>query len=239
MSSASEPQPLTRVYLSTFIFVLSLLGCAHRPSPHRWAFFVPIAPLTLYLILFTRTADISSDYPVNLTLALNMFVMSDFIVLTDIQNILRKKNQGVAISGAPLRRRVRWAFDLMTAYRGVGWEHEPTAYLPIPSQPIRSYSAFFAQQLYNLGELVLCYVICETALQVHPSFAQAGPPFRAEAWWLQPLVLAYGLGSMASMGLFYWVMGTLAVGIGQGDPDEWPPLFGHFSEMYSLRNFWG
>jgi hypothetical protein len=221
------------------VFLLSLLGCAARPSTHRWLFFIPIASLSLYLILDTRTANAFSNYPVNLTLALNMLAMSDFLVLTDVQNVLRKKGQQEPISGAPFQQRIRWAFDLMTAYRGVGWNHEPTAHLPISKKPIHTRREFFLHQTYVLGKLALAYVICEVVLDVHPSFAQDGPPFSAQVWWLRPAILAQGLGNMVSMGIVYWALGVVFVGIGYSDPKEWPPLYGALDEMHSVRNFWG
>lgn len=219
------------------IVSLSVLGCAIRPSPSRGLLFIPLSCLCLYFVCYTKSQNAFSDYGQSLWIATTMFMMSDYLLLTDVQNQLRRKNQAVNISKAPFLERLKWGFDLFTSNRGIGWKHEPAS-LP-KTKHFKNGRGFILRQLLTILKCGLWYFIADVAIELNPSMRSPdGPPLRSQPWWLRPTVIAYTL-SARSMEIAFCMMALLTVLCGLYSPDAWPPMFGSMREAYSVRNAWG
>ncbi|KAF6763391.1 membrane bound O-acyl transferase family-domain-containing protein [Ephemerocybe angulata] len=227
------------------IVLLSILGCAARPSSGRWLYFVPVAGLTLFFLFFTATSDMVNDYSLGSWIASNLFVMADYLVLTDVQNTLRKKGPQAhptnLISSAPFSTRLRWAFDLFTSARGVGWQHESTAHIRKQrgGKAVHTRLDAVVQHLVGLARCLALYVLGDVAMQLNPSFRTDGPPFGAQVWWLRPTVLGHALAARGAIDAVYCGAGIVSVVSGLSEPDAWPPLFGSFVDAWSVQNVWG
>ncbi len=43
----------------------------------------------------------------------------------------------------------------------------------------------------------------------------------------------------AILKMYYEAASLLAVGLGLGRPEDWPDMFGNWSDAYTLRRLWG
>ncbi|KAJ3496813.1 hypothetical protein NMY22_g19764 [Coprinellus aureogranulatus] len=222
------------------IIILSILACAARPSPYRWLLFLPICSMTAFYF-YTRSHDLMIDFSNAAFISMNLFMMSDFLLLTDVQNELRRKGEraDVHVSQQPFFDRLKWAFDLLTSNRGVGWEHEPSAYLPHWRTTAKTRLAGVRQQFLGLAEAGALYVIAEVLFVVNPSFRTDGPPFHSQPWWLWPSVLAHVLAARSGITGVYSIAGIVSISLGLSEPNRWPPLFGSFLDAYTVQNVWG
>lgn len=50
-------------------------------------------------------------------------------------------------------------------------------------------------------------------------------------------MMAFRSGFEMSLG--YYLVAGITVGLGLFNPPSWPPMFGSFSQGYTLRNLWG
>jgi hypothetical protein len=221
------------------IVLLSILACTTRPSPFRWLLFLPILGLTGFYF-YTKTGDIMMDFSNAAFIAMNIFMMSDFLLLTDVQNELRRKGErgDAPISKAPFFDRLRWGFDLFSSNRGIGWEHEPTTYLPRWT-PATTRFGGVVQQLQGFAGVGVMYIASEILFVVNPSFKTDGAPFHSQPWWLWPSVLAHVLAARSGITGVYLIAGAVSIGLGLSEPAQWPPLFGSFLDAYTVQNVWG
>ncbi|KAJ2926643.1 hypothetical protein H1R20_g10454, partial [Candolleomyces eurysporus] len=156
----------------------------------------------------------------------------------------------------PFIARLQWALELWNAKRGVGWEHEVPGLRNRSNSTSRTrrktLSGFILAQITELTKCGLLYFIGDVLMQMNPSFLTHGPAFNEQVWWLKPTVLGHVLAARGSINATYvvgsalWVLGRVALsgvnGKGKEDMedllDEWPPLFGSFLEVWSVRNVW-
>ena len=231
--------PSLHVPLYVLSLLLSFLFCAARPSPYRKLRFIPYAALSLFFIYRVRTPDLVQNYSQASTVATNLFAMLDFLVLTDIQNALRKKDQVGEIKDKGFWERFKWSFSLVTSPRGISWAHEP-ANIPRTRTIPRTRLQFLFQKSIVLLKCLALYVFADVAMQLDPGFTQHGPSFAhpGRAWYLRPMILAHGLASRSAIHATYTIAGIVSVMLGLSGPEEWPPFFGSFAEAWSVRRFW-
>src|SRR5690606_29108516 len=86
MRGKADYSPLYLVLIE----VLSLLSLTVRPSRYRWLWFIPIALLSVYVVFFTASEDLVGDYSQGLWVVTNLWIVSDFVLLTDVQRVLGK-----------------------------------------------------------------------------------------------------------------------------------------------------
>ncbi|KAJ7712524.1 membrane bound O-acyl transferase family-domain-containing protein [Mycena metata] len=208
------------------LFVLYVLPLAVKPSPYRRLFFLPIIPLTVYALLCT-TGTFRGDYSIgNVWLSYCCFA-SDYILITDVQRELRQvrvKPDSVPIENASLLRRLRWALDLFTSPRGVGWAHEPTNVLPPHPPPGTGRARFVAHRLLKTLQYWVVLHLCNLHMSTNNMFRVDGPDWTAVGW-------GWRVGAL-------WP-GAVSVACGLSNPEDWPPLFASPLEAWTIRRFWG
>ncbi|RXW16096.1 hypothetical protein EST38_g9757 [Candolleomyces aberdarensis] len=136
------------------ILVLSILGLAVRPPLLRKVIFATILFLSYFWLWKTQSDNLVKDYSLGLWVATNVFCLNDFVGLCawdgDVQKAVARKRKSKKVTGRngrgeherkeedgkegleekeeiwiqPFASRLRWAFELWNAKRGVGWEHE-------------------------------------------------------------------------------------------------------------------
>jgi hypothetical protein len=268
------------------IVLLSILSLAVQTQLLRKVIFATILFLSYFWLWKTQSDNMVGDYSLGLWVATNVFCLNDFLGLCDdVQKAVVRKRKRATVTGRedngrqedgkkehseekeeiwtrPFTERLQWAFELWTAKRGVGWEHEvpglrahPTSNSPAPSLRTRgpkTLLGFILAKIIELAKCGLLYFIGDVLMQMNPSFQTHGPAFTEQVWWLRPTVLGHVLAARGSIngtyviGSVLWVLGRVVLsGIsGKGKEDigdllnEWPPLFGSFLDAWSVRNVW-
>jgi len=229
---------------------LILLGLIVKPSPYRRLLFLPIPPLTAYVLLSTTGAFIT-DYFLGLSWLPLFWFASDYILLTEVQRTLRQRANRTTTNGvdvdkeqsietASIWRRTRWAVALLLSPRGVGWAHEPTTVLPARAPAGTSRAAFVVQSLRRALMFFIIHDACNLHVRWNPMFHADGPGWRADGLaWRAVVVMSWGLGAYTSLLLRGTLLGAVCVACGVSEPEEWPPLLGPLGEAYTIRKFWG
>lgn len=264
MFRINHPSP-PFAWCSRFSEVLCVLACAiPRTSAYqrhcRMVIFLTIVSLGLYTVFFTPdqpTSNTLIDYVVGCSIAIRVFMMSDFLLLTDLQTLRWTKNiksrQGERREASGKENyhilgflgRLWWSFNLLSSPRGIGWAHQVPSTLTLDdptSRPLKqSKFQFITRKTCRLLSLSLFYELLDIPIQLHPSF----PPFSVSN--LLPLLLRVGLvwthifELKTRIEILYEGMSLVFVSIGLSEPSEedWPPLFGSIREVWSVRRFWG
>jgi hypothetical protein len=75
---------------------------------------------------------------------------------------------------------------------------------------------------------------------IFSSHAHERQPITSQGLFFQTLsVFAWWTNVGAVVQMLYSLVAALAVGAGLWEPKSWPPMFGKFSDAYTLRRFWG
>ncbi|TFK71891.1 hypothetical protein BDN72DRAFT_764224 [Pluteus cervinus] len=217
------------------VFLLAALVV--KPSPNRWSLFIPIIFLTIYLLFFTSTGNLTRDDIVGSVMLAYLFTATDYILLTDVQRELRLQGQKGPISDASLLSRLQWGLKLFTSPRGVGWAHE------VPHLPARprhsSRTAFVFLQLAWMGVYALAYDLIGIFSRWNFSCLHQNACFTHIAWLWRIRVLFGFMGSAYSMTcIMFCIVSILSVVSHASEPKDWPPLYGRWVEAYTLRRFW-
>ncbi|TEB28472.1 hypothetical protein FA13DRAFT_1793947 [Coprinellus micaceus] len=159
-------------------------------------------------------------------IAMNIFMMSDFLLLTDVQNELRRKGErgDAPISKAPFFDRLRWGFDLFSSNRGIGWEHEPTTYLPRWTPATTRFGGVVQHSRDSQAEPELQNGWCSVPLPAMVVVAKCPSTC--------PGSKVRDNGGVSDAG-------AVSIGLGLSEPAQWPPLFGSFLDAYTVQNVWG
>ncbi|KAJ7132820.1 membrane bound O-acyl transferase family-domain-containing protein [Mycena crocata] len=235
---SSPPTPFPNWAFPAFL-LLSFIPLVVKSSPYRRLYFLPVLALTYYTLNST-TGNVPGDYAIASGWLTLLFVASDFILVTDVQNDLRsvKPPQVKPISQEGLGARLSWAWHLFTSVRGIGWAHEPVGVLP--PRPTGTRAQFVIKRL---ASLVFCWLLFDLAVWhngLHPSFSRGGESLTAYGWvWRYQCVGGWATSAYIGMAMPNCVLSILSVTLGRSDPEDWPWLFGSFSETWSIRRFWG
>jgi hypothetical protein len=238
------------VYIS-----LVLLALVAKPSHNRKLFFLPIPPLTAYVLLLTTTGDFNTDYILGLFWLLLFWFASDYIAVTDVQRTLRQvpptrirtvltKNKNdkdkEPIENESVWRRTRWALALLFSPRGVSWAHEPTTVLPAHPPASTSRLAFIARRLLTAFLLFIVHDAANLHVRWNPMFRADGPGWTADGWgWRALVVIGWAVSSYTIMFLIATIISVVGVACRLSYPEEWPPFFGSPEDAYTIRQLWG
>ncbi|KAH8833327.1 membrane bound O-acyl transferase family-domain-containing protein [Flagelloscypha sp. PMI_526] len=216
-ASLVTPQYSTRKLLGLLVLVLT--GIA----------FTVVLPTTLD----TPKPD-PTNYLIATFLSAGIFLTTDFLFLTNITRDLcqvdQKAHLGYGLSEiayAPFIIRLRWAASLYMSARGVGWNFEPKGGI-IQPHPTSSRFRFVSRRL-SQGLVGLVIGDLAGALPYPPRDSLFSGPFHVLMFWVSGigLISAYNLSSAGAVALFI------------STPEYWPPLFGKWTDAWSLRRFWG
>lgn len=235
----STPSTALPFLLSAVLRLLLLLSFAVKPSPFRWALWVPISGIGCYIIFYTSTGS-DVNYAIGCTAASELFIASDYVLLTDVQRELFLVGQQTPISEAPFLSRLRWALKLSMSPRGIGWTHEPTSVLRPHPPPTMSRIAFVVSQL----RWVLFYILLFDATTLYtaenPAFVASGQSLAAGGWfWGLVNATVIGVQAICDISKQYLLLSVVLVTFGLSTPHEWPPMFGLWRDACTLRKFWG
>ena len=180
------------------------------------------------------------DYFYAPSVASLLFQASSHILTIDIQRELLFKGQKSPAYCLPLVERLKWALNLLSSPRCIGWNNEPPHAFPPPPPPSMTRSAYLNQEIRALvRDLVIFDAYIMYAKRI-PSAAAGGHSIaEQEIYWRAITVLVMGVGASAMIGLPHRVYCILCVSFGVYKPHECVPLFGDFRDAYTLQRFWG
>lgn len=216
---------------------LLFLALVVRPSPHRWILFTPIAGISCYLVFFTTSGIVTSDYALGSVILAFLCIASDYVLLTDVQRELRAASHSQPPHS--LWSRIRWAAQLFASFRGIGWEHEPTSFIRPRPRP-SSRAAFVASQLLWAVWYILLFDLANLYSRWNPSFAKGGPSLAAFGWFWRSLnIFGWVVPAVTQMSIQHTLSSAISVATRTSDPKDWPHWFGFWSDAYTIRRFWG
>ncbi|KAJ3503305.1 hypothetical protein NMY22_g18295 [Coprinellus aureogranulatus] len=226
-----------RIPTFSAIVFLSILSCAGYASARTSLLFAPICLSTYFFIFLTQTSDRVMDYSLGLWLATNLFVMSEFLLLSRTPPMRQRQLQELTLA-----KRWKSGFDLFVAARGPGIDGQGSPHQDSHLKPSqKAVTSRFRGVLKQLGTLAQClahYTIGDVAMQCNPSFETKGPAFYAQPWWLQPTVLGHTLTSWATINGSYCIAAIISITLGLSGPDEWPPMFGSLMDACTVHDSW-
>ena len=243
MASNLLPSPLGLYFLAGITFPLSLSVKSTSFIP-RWIFFLGFASICVYLVAFTSLDGAVSNFGVGSSLFTILFVAFDFLVLTDVQRVLKMEGQRHdKIEDAPFIERVKWGINLAMSPRAVGWvdPFAPKApCIPTPPSATTSRLEFVLSKLFAVMINVILFDLLGFLNRANPCFKQHGLTV-AETTFFWRLELAFGLaaGEYLLLTTLHCIYSIIMVGLGVSEPRQWPALFGSPFEAFTVRRFWG
>ncbi|KAJ7100945.1 membrane bound O-acyl transferase family-domain-containing protein [Mycena belliarum] len=232
-------KPFPHAYLALYL-ALICTPLVIRPSPHRRWFFVPLLLLTWRLL-----HDAEAEYITSMFWVIHLLIASDYILLTDVQRELSQQDAMHARSRSPhkiedaaLAKRIKWGLTLFFNPRGVGWAHEPHFALPARPAANTSRMHFFACQLARLAGAILLFDLGNLHVRWNPAFRlRAGLAGAGLSW---RIIGTVGWVCSASSGILlaHITASLICVALGVSRPQDWPPLFGGWRDVSSVRRFW-
>ncbi|KAK0451225.1 membrane bound O-acyl transferase family-domain-containing protein [Desarmillaria tabescens] len=226
----SDPRLATAAPLNTWLALLGILttlvlSISVKPCKFRFLFVLPVLLLATYIVSHDEGSHAMAVNIIVFDLALRSV---DFMILTDVQRVLRHKDQpkDEDISMAPFYKRLTWGLSLVCSPRGVGWTHEPI--LP----PVtRNRTRFLLEQSFR----VICCIVLSDMVAILA-------PYHAIVSRWSGAVLGgglIGLSAYSTLGMAYGSLTIVAVGLGLWRPEECPWVYGRFRDAYTYRRFWG
>lgn len=236
-----ERQPFSLAVLSLIPFIL-LLSLIIPPTPYRPVLFLPVLGIAYYLLFYTTTGNASIDLSIGSSITPFVATAFDFILLTEPQTQLFQLGQKVPSSSFPsTREKLKWALDLLSSHRGIGWKHEPFSKLPPP--PFSSntpHMKFIAYQLFIALAYFLVWDVCAIYSRNTPALMVGGPPLSDQPLlWKIVNMWAWAVPATAALTINHSLLSAVMVGLGfWTDVAQWRPLFGSLKEGYSVTRFW-
>ena len=236
-----ESKPVLSPLVGLLLDALCILSYTVKPSPHRWIFFVLIASIVLYCMLFTRISLGSEAWEMgqaNFPM-IRLFEASANILLTEPQHELRYVGQkDVEISKSSFSSRFLWGVRLWASPRGVGFTHELTAHLPPrPKQWTRQ--AFILSQIRSITLYLILFDLTGIMNRVNPYWTKADPVVsgKQRLWRLASFGYPFVLYSAVTIG--HKILSIMSVLAGLSEPRDWPDFFGSLFDAYTVRRVWG
>ncbi|KAL1939434.1 hypothetical protein VTO73DRAFT_9990 [Trametes versicolor] len=127
--------------------------------------------------------------------------------------------------------------------RLIGWNNE-VPNVP-PATASRSHGEFLRHRLLRVLQCLLYIDLAQSYVHLQPLFSFQGTDAFPTGWkgvLLQFLCLfAWFVNVYATMKLLHTAVAIVCVATGlfNGNPEDWRPAFGNWSDAYTLRRFWG
>ncbi|KAF5390800.1 hypothetical protein D9757_004429 [Collybiopsis confluens] len=237
---------------------------AFRPerSNFRWTnytFFTFITLLSLFAILDPHLkSEIPDIDPVlgtavggSLFNALHMLLLVD--PLTDYRHTTDVFDSTKEL---PWWKRIYWAACANFAIRGIDWNFQVPH---IVTQKHRNRPTFV---FYALSRTLIFFILSDVAQYLGSKFRSEDSALGKSKVGIIPSgfivihaplqlssltqltfqiirTICWGMEDFANLSRLYYCIAIISVSGHLSSPDEWPPLFGSWSEAYCLRNFWG
>ncbi|TFK75221.1 hypothetical protein BDN72DRAFT_832577 [Pluteus cervinus] len=243
--------------LMGFTQLLILTSLIVSPSPYRRLLFIPISTFIFHLIYLTSKNNPAKDNIMGSVLATYLLTASDYILLTDVQRVLRRVGEKVPISGYQITEkievlrpkptfteRIQWGVKLFASPRGIGWTHKPTQCLR-NQQPLGRYRFIQTQLLWALLYALLfdiagIYRRWAISTQIlGPDATGSHLTWTSFIFWKSLEQFAFVVTTVSHMCNPHNLLSALAVWVGISKQEDWPHLFGNWKEAYTIRRFWG
>ncbi|KAF5318705.1 hypothetical protein D9619_011003 [Psilocybe cf. subviscida] len=172
-----NPTVIPALYL---ILIAALARGGRKKAHYNWLFFVLVACISAYTVLFTASDDAGADRPLATVVTTILFSASDAILLCNRQRELRKIGQNKHTSKMSLLEGLKWSTNLVSTPRGIGWTHEPTDHSAPKFDCSRA--SFIASQLMWLVFYILLQDVSSILIRTNPCFSKGGPLFSESGW---------------------------------------------------------
>ncbi|PPQ83989.1 hypothetical protein CVT25_000535 [Psilocybe cyanescens] len=203
------------------------------------ALLVSLTWISYYLITETNTGDPAADLGLGSALLTQLLTALDSMYFTDPNTLINyhEPHPGT-ITEKPLSQRIRWAFNLYTNNRGLGWAHEPSD-LPEPYEPSTPRWKFVRVRLAVAGLSVLVECVAFITAVSNPAMNTPGQLVSESPFlWRALGVVSFGAAAAARINAASCAISAVVVGLGFSTPDRWPSLFGSPLEAWTVRRFW-
>ncbi|KAJ3850029.1 membrane bound O-acyl transferase family-domain-containing protein [Lentinula lateritia] len=230
----------TPFFVIPLSFFIHALGTTSTSRGVRKSIFLALFGISYLTIFRTSTEDPPVNYGYATALSSLVFQALDFLILADPSSEFRLIGQKTGISDEDtfLTRHI-WAWKLILTPRGIGWAHEPRNVLPPHPKPQPRISFILSQFLTALPWVVFGDA-ANLALRSHPGFQPNGPSIANVGPFMRILnVFIFALPSVATLQIQYKMYSIIATSVGLYHPEDWPDLFGKWSDGYTIRQFWG
>ncbi|KAI0324014.1 hypothetical protein GY45DRAFT_1439337 [Cubamyces sp. BRFM 1775] len=208
------------------------------------------ASLLLLYAAFYATATYTTgtpvdDYSLGSTIFGNMVLNIMLLTwLTDPVNDFRYVKDPAPLTARPLFKRIWYAFCIIRNYRLIGTNVQ-VANVPAPFKGTRS--QFLLRRLRQLLVCIVSLDLVESWIHTHhhlymPETAHLHFPATPLGYLARSACIgAWLFMCYTVLKLSYVVCSMVAVAtqIGNGDPEDWPDLFGTWSDAYTVRHLWG
>ncbi|RDW58674.1 hypothetical protein BP6252_13150 [Coleophoma cylindrospora] len=151
-------------------------------------------------------------------------------------------------------KKLRWALELSVTARGIGWSWQvknvPSSTVSAPSWTKSDFHEVLSRHLMNF-DLSNCIFVLKNIfralgfvilIRIRAFILTSYPAsmFHSSNVVVQSL-LCFIYGSQIAFGLnmIYAMAAAITVSVGIYDICDWPPVFGNFTDAYTLRRFWG
>ncbi|KAF1998510.1 hypothetical protein P154DRAFT_414118, partial [Amniculicola lignicola CBS 123094] len=166
-------------------------------------------------------------------------------VRTDVRD---NRNQSNLIT------RLNFGWNGMTNWRHVGTPHSVKNIPPFSSSnaactPSRGQFLLRTLSIFAISYLILDILAFSSdqditirffSIDKIPIFRRDGDPVTLEELFIRSFAtISLGIGMNAVQRGTYSIVAFLSVASGLSEPISWPPFYGSYSDIYSIRNLWG
>ncbi|KAJ8489854.1 hypothetical protein ONZ51_g2666 [Trametes cubensis] len=188
----------------------------------------------------------ADDYGLGSSFYGNM-VLNVMFLVTDPLKDIRYLKDPAPLTTKPLFKRIGYALCILRNYRLIGTNAQ-VANVPPPFKGTRS--QFLRRRFWQLVVTIITFDITESWVHMHPHLYMpsgsdsdavnlhfpAGPVgyLARSACMAVWLVMIYSL-----LRLLYFSFSFAVVAAHLADPEDWPDVFGTWSDAYTVRHLWG
>ncbi|KAF8993316.1 membrane bound O-acyl transferase family-domain-containing protein [Cyathus striatus] len=231
-------QPVIIQFL--LVVEITILALACRPSILRLILFS--AALSIYgYIVVTPHPNVEPDITHSIGIMGTSFLAAAFNFLfleSNVQETLKPNNQLKPASQLSFLQRLKWATKLMFNLRGAKWNCAVPG-LRYPTTSSR-WIFIFSQVLwagfyYLLGDIIGTFTRRMPVFQYPPTESLSAHGLT----WQAVYVTLFWTSMCVLMNRVHVTASAILVAVGESDPEDWPALFGVWSNTKSMRTFWG
>lgn len=225
----------TYPYVGLFI-ASQLASMLVKSSPIRRFLFLLMATVYFRIILHTTTGNPVSDFFIALPLSISLCNASTLILLSDPQRTAFRKGQPAAARVLPFKKRLVWAVDILTNWRGINWNFE----IPGLRRSDALRSAYVTSQLKWCFAQYLMYDATTFINRRNPAFWVDGERMGERGIGHQVFnALMFWLTFGSSMAMSQTLFSAVAVALRLYEPRDWPLQFGPLLHTTTVRTLWG
>ncbi|KAM5531371.1 hypothetical protein V8D89_014964 [Ganoderma adspersum] len=226
--------------IRVFLHLVVAITVAVRPRPSIRA---ALSALLIYVGYQLSLGCTPKNYGCGANYGLVLLNISLFLWLDNpMKWRYRNVNDAALPETYPFLKRVWWAASLVWNPRMIGWS---TQVANVPPPTTKSKIVFLGQGAVRMVKATLAVDLARTFVKLYPLYALRGTPafptglhgyVMDTLCMLARVVNAYGHTMLWLTG---FAMVCVATGLGNGDPEMWPDLFGRWADAYTVRRFWG